>query len=568
MRTNTETHFANTPTLSIGRSKFDRPFDLKTSFNVGELVPIFCDQVIPGDSIKMKMSEVVRMMTPMVPVMDNLVADVFFFYVPWRLIWDHTKQFVGENDTAPWAQNVEYEIPQIQAPEAGWDVKSLAVYLGEPAKVGRLKTSALKFRAYCEIYNQWFRSEVTTAPVYIHRDDALTQGINASQIASDDQTIYAEKGPKLLKACKVFDYFTGALISPQKGDAVQIPMGFAPVMFSTDNTAPVIGGIQTNPEPVQTGYDYNIAGIKTNANDGTTYRPMQGARDLGITETDGSYTEHNQILAKSTDYYLWTDLTNVTGATITALRQAFAIQKFYERAGLCGSRYGEVIRGHFSVTNPDYRNMIPEYLGGFRTPISMNQSVQTSATDNNSPLGNTGAYSVTVDRNGDVFSKSFTEWGIIMGLCTVRVQSRTYQQGQNREWRKKKWTDFYWPEFANLSNQPIYFSELEAKNSEAHNNRIFGYQEAWAEMRYAPNMVTGELRSDYEQPLDMWHYADWFDLTDPIFISKEFIEEPENNVKRTLAVQNHDMLFGDFYFAPTWTRPMPTYSIPGLIDHH
>ena len=566
MRTNTETHFANTPTLSIGRSKFDRPFDLKTSFNVGDIVPIFCDQVVPGDSIKMRMSEVIRMMTPMVPVMDNLVADVFFFYVPWRLVWDHTKQFVGENDTSPWAQNVEYEIPQIEAPASGWDVKSLAVYLGEPAKVGRLKSSALKFRAYCEIYNQWFRSEVTTAPVYIHKDDALTHGMTQQAVidAGGDQTLYAECGANLLKACKTFDYFTGALPTPQKGDAVSIPMGYAPVFFSEDVAAYNTGGVDTHVAPVTTGADYNLAEFTT----GTTAGKINYMKDLNVTIDGISETVLGTNLPASKEYNLWTDLRNVSGATITALRQAFAIQKFYERAGLCGSRYGEVIRGHFSVTNPDYRNMIPEYLGGFRTPITMNQSVQTSATNEVSPLGNTGAYSVTVDKNGDLFSKSFTEWGIVMGLVTVRVQSRTYQQGQNREWRKKKWSDFYWPEFANLSNQPIYFSELEASDSEANNDRVFGYQEAWAEMRYAPNMVTGELRSDYEQSLDIWHYADWFDLHNPIFINKDFVEEPTANVKRTLAVQNHDMLFADFYFNPTWTRPMPTYSIPGLIDHH
>ena len=495
---NSETHFANTPTLSIGRSKFERPFDLKTSFNVGDIVPIFFDQVVPGDSIKMRMSEVVRMMTPLVPVMDNLVLDTYFFYVPWRLLWEHTKQFVGENDSAPWTNTVEYEIPQIEAPSNGWDVKSLAVYLGEPAGVPRLRTSALKFRAYCEIYNQWFRSEVTTAPVYVHKDDAVTYGKNPSELTENsDQTEYAEKGAKLLKACKTFDYFTSCLTSPQKGNAVNIPMGAAPISFSEENYKYV---------PINTNATYNISTAKINSQ---TAGSLSKLSNTAMTSVDNgnSYQEENTNLGANKTYYMWADLANVTGATITALRQAFAIQKFYERAGLVGTRYGEVIRGHFSVTNPDYRNQIPEYLGGFRTPITMNQSVQTSATDGTSPQGNTAAYSVTVDRNDDLFSKSFTEWGVIMGVCVARVQSHTYQQGQNREWAKKKWTDFYWPEFANLSNQPVYIKEIKA-NATGMQDEVFGYQEAWAEMRYSPNMITGELRSDFSQPLDMWHYAD------------------------------------------------------------
>ena len=206
------------------------------------------------------------------------------------------------------------------------------------------------------------------------------------------------------------------------------------------------------------------------------------------------------------------------------------------------------------------------------TPHSVNDLLNKSSflstvTDGTSPQGNTAAYSVTVDRNDDLFSKSFTEWGVIMGVCVARVQSHTYQQGQNREWAKKKWTDFYWPEFANLSNQPVYIKEIKA-NATGMQDEVFGYQEAWAEMRYSPNMITGELRSDFSQPLDMWHYADWYEGTQPVYLSKKWLEESEENVKRTLAVQNHDMMFGDFFFSPIWTRPMPTYSIPGLIDHH
>ena len=262
-----------------------------------------------------------------------------------------------------------------------------------------------------------------------------------------------------------------------------------------------------------------------------------------------------------------------TGATVTALRQAFAVQKFYERAGMVGMRFGEVIKGHFGVTNPDYRNMIPEYLGGYRSAVSINQVVQTSATDAVSPQGNTAGYSVTVDRKDDLFTKSFTEWGIIMGLAVVRVKNHVYQQGQNREWAKKKRFDFYWPEFANLSNMAVLNKEIYAQGPatlDADGNivddKAFGYQEAWAEMRYSPDRVSGELRSDYAQSLDIWGYFDKYNTLPTL--SDGWIKESEDPIGHTLAVQNHDQFFGNFYFGSVWTRPMPVYSIPGLIDHH
>lgn len=551
MNRNNEAHFALQPTAEIGRSKFERPHSLHTSFSEGDIVPIFVEQYVPGDTIKMRMSSIVRMMTPIVPVMGDAVLDVYFFNVPWRLVWDHTKQFVGENDTSPWVNPTEYEIPQIEAPAStGWDVKSLAVYLGEPAGVPELTTNALKFRAYACIYNNWFRSEAIQTPVYMHTDDTTATGINYDAQNYDPVTD-TELGAKLLKACKTFDYFTGCLPEAQAGDPVMVPLG---------QNAPIIGT-----ENIASGH----VSLKQSLVGKELYFYKSSSDTSGLADTE----DRTNATTTSTGIGLAADLSNAIGATITQLRQAFQIQKWQERAGMIGQRFGEVIKGHFGVTNPDYRNMIPEYLGGYRSAISVNQVVQTSSTDAVSPQGNTAAYSVTVDRKDDLFTKSFTEWGIVMGLAVVRVKNHVYQQGQNREWAKKKKFDFYWPEFANLSNQAVKNKELYAQgpatvdaNGNIIDEQAFGYQECWAEMRYSPDRVSGELRSDYAQSLDIWGYFDKYNSLPTL--SDEWIKENEDPIGHTLAVRNHDQFFGNFYFGSIWTRPMPVYSIPGLIDHH
>lgn len=565
-----ESHFAQTPTANIARSKFERPFDLKTSFNEGQIVPIFFDQYIPGDTIKMRMSSVVRMMTPIVPVMDNASIDVYFFSVPHRILWKHTKEFYGENTTGPWTPDVEYEIPQIKAPEGGWDIGSLGAYLGEPVGVENITTSALKFRAYASIYNNWFRSEALQTPVYMHDDDATIQGINYDEDNYDAITD-TEKGARLLNACKTFDYFTGCLPSAQAGEAVTVPVGTsAPILWSDSifEKRPFGSLNPTQRTPIGKDKEVVVSGYQGNneiLNVGM--RTVEG----NIVPSDISTTidgESGQLLSYRNyeqGSTIYADLSAATGATITQLRQAFAIQKFYERSAMTGQRYGSVIKGHFGVTNPDYRNMVPEYLGGFRSQITMNQVVQTSSTDATSPQGNTAAYSVTVDRKDDLFTKSFTEWGIIMGVAVLRINNHSYQQGQNREWTKKRKFDFYWPEFANLSNQAVLNKEIYAQGND-EDEQAFGYQEAWAEMRYSPDIVTGEIRADAPQSLRIWSYADYYD--EKPTLSSDWIQETKDGIAHTLAVQNHNQVFGDFYFGAIWTRPLPVYSVPGLIDHH
>ena len=568
MNRNTESHFANNPTIDISRSKFDRSFTHKTTFNTGDIIPIYVDTTImPGDTVKMRMSQVVRMATPIAPVMDNCNMDTYFFFVPYRLIWDHFKAFMGENETAPWTQTTEYEIPQIQAPSDGWHKGSLADYMGYPTEVASYEASALPFRAYSLIYNEWFRDENLKNPVYISKGDTTIIGTDKTTLGSSyDPVVDTQKAAAPLKAAKYFDYFTACLPGAQKGPAVKIPLG---------NEAPIIGSGSYNWE--------NFSNID----------PALKGQQAGIYINNGNvtvFTDEDGNTVTGTNFNtvgLVADLSGAVGATINQLRQAFAIQKFYERQALGGTRYIEMVKSHFEVTNPDFRMQRPEYLGGERIPITMNQVIQSNAQtwyekgldeddkpifEETVPMGSTGAFSVTSNVNDDLFTHSFTEHGILMGLAVVRTV-HTYQQGLNRMFSKKKFTDFYFPEFANLGNQAVLNKEIYIQaptvvdaDGNVINEQAFGYQEAWATERYFPDIVTGEFRSNYAQSLDVWHYADDYNALPSL--GDIWIDEPESNVARTLAVQEQDQFIGDFYFGCIYTRPMPLWSVPGLIDHH
>lgn len=572
MNRNTESHFSLTPTVNIGRSKFDRSFDMKTTFNTGDLIPIYCSDVLPGDSIKMRMSEIIRMQTPIAPVMDNGYLDTYFFFVPNRLIWDHFKAFMGENDTAPWTQQNTYEIPQIIAPATGWKKGSLADYFGYPTKVGSYKASALPFRAYVKIWNDWFRDENLKNPCYMSLGDADLQGTDKTDLGANyDYVTDTEKGAAPCKAAKLHDYFTSCLPGAQKGTAVNIPLG---------TYAPIVG--YDNKFNETTGHSsYTVQSEMVGKELDTFYRPTGGQTTLYSNEAEQDLQNSNKYIG------IQVDLSNAVGATVNQLRQAFAIQKYYEKDALYGSRYIESVRAHFGVVNPDFRVQRSEYLGGKRVPININQVIQTDATGNGirptytdpehpspstltwetvdkTPQGNAAAYSVTQDTNSDLFNHSFTEHGWVIGLAVVRTD-HGYQQGLNKMFiRKSKW-DFYTPEFANLGNVGVINKELYLDGTNA-DEEVFGYQEAWADYRYQPNIVTGEMRSNYDLSLDIWHWAD--DYSTRPYLDSDWIDEPTENVERTLAVQDQDQFFGDFYFGTVWTRPMPVYSIPGLIDHH
>ena len=589
MNRETQAHFAQIPSMDISRSKFDRSFIHKTTCNVGELVPIYCDpDIIPGDTVTMKMSDLIRMTTPITPVMDELKADFYFFFVPNRLVWTNFKKFMGENDTAPWIQTTTYQIPQIYISNSSDDGSgnlintvlkgSVLDHMGLPTnyswvKAGtgspaepsrRISVSALPARGYALIWNEFFRSESLDNPVTVNKQDAAQTIVNANNsgyISNPDsyQVSNAYKGGlPCLKACKTFDYFTACLPAPQAGPDVTLPMnGIAPIKFGEYYTYDSGTGIGTWTK------DNTITDKMALFQQHTTSGSPSVADNVYL-----SYITSNGSIDLdrfNREYSLTADLSQATGATINQLRTAFAIQKWQEREARGGQRYTEMVRSHFNVINPDFRLQRPEYLGGFTHQISVNQVIQ-SVDSGSDPLGTTGAYSLTTHKDGDVFSHSFSEHGCLIGLMVIRQNQHTYQQGINRAWLKKDRFDFYTPEFANLGETYVQQQELYATGITSNDTSAFGYQERWAEMRYMPDIVTGEMRSDYPQSLDIWHYADYY--TSAPSLGNKWIHESDANFLRTLAVQNQDQFKVDLYFGAIYTRPLPVFSVPGLLDHH
>nr|WNN13286.1 MAG: major capsid protein [Gokushovirinae sp.] len=553
MSRNTESYFATLPKVDISRSTFDRSASLKTSFNVGQIVPFFIDEVLPGDTFDIKTSKVVRMPSLITPVMDNIYLDTYYFFVPNRLVWSHWKEFNGENTESAWIPKTEYEIPQLTAPAGGWNVGTLADYFGIPTGVSNLSVSALPFRAYALIMNEWFRDQNLSDPLSIPVDDATVQGVNTGTFVTD-----VAKGGLPYTAAKYHDYFTSCLPSPQKGPDVEIPVAEAA-------SYPVVPRADKVPKSLFDGSTYhavNPSGATGNFGDSGTL--------LGF-GVSGKQAKPDLRNTNSYDYpiidNLWAVASgNVQAASINQLRLAFQVQKLYERDARGGTRYIEILKSHFGVTSPDARLQRPEYLGGNRLPITINQVLQQSGTlDAGTPQGTPTGQSLTTDVHGD-FKKSFVEHGYIIGVMVARYD-HTYQQGIERFWSRKSRFDFYWPVFANIGEQAVLNKEIYAQGS-AKDEEVFGYQEAWADYRYKPNRVTGEMRSQYPQSLDVWHLADDYDSLPSL--SDSWIREDSGTIDRVLAVseKNSNQLFADIYVQNRCTRPMPMYSIPGLIDHH
>ena len=564
MNRNVESHFALNPTnIDIRRSTFDRSHSLKTSFNVGDIVPFFLDEVLPGDTFNVDTSKVVRLQTLLTPVMDNIYLDTYFFFVPNRLTWSHWKQFNGENTESAWIPQTEYEIPQITAPASvGWSVGTIADYLGVPTGVPDLSVSALPFRAYALVMNEWFRDENLSDPLVVPVDDATVAGVNTGTFVTD-----VAKGGLPYKAAKYHDYFTGCLPSPQKGPDVLIPV-------AQGGKLPVV----TSDQVVPTDSKFSLAWYRNGSgisyfNDTSRYNSFQ------VSDSEGSFNPG--VMASDSDHAfiapsnLWAVQSgDVASATINQLRMAFQIQKLYEKDARGGSRYIEILKSHFGVTSPDARLQRPEYLGGNRVPININQVVQQSATaSGETAQGTVTGMSVTTDTHSD-FTKSFTEHGFVIGVMVARYD-HTYQQGLERFWSRKDRFDYYWPVFANIGEQAVKNQEIFAQGpgvkdsaGSVIDDQVFGYQEAWADYRYKPSRVTGEMRSQYAQSLDVWHLAD--DYTALPSLSDSWIREDKTNVDRVLAVTSSvsNQLFADIYIKNRTTRPMPMYSIPGLIDHH
>lgn len=538
MNRNSEYNFAQNPQVGVSRSRFQRNSDNKTTFNTGDLIPIYLDEVLPGDTHQIDVACVMRMATPIFPVMDNAFCDFYFFFVPNRLLWEHWKEFMGENKETAWTPKAEYSVPQVTAPTGGWAEGTLADYLGLPTKVEGISVSALPGRAYGIIYNEWFRNQNVTQPTLVEVKDATTAGKNDGSATNDSAITLA----KPLKAAKVFDYYTGALPEPQKGEPITIPL---------TGDAPIVGKNVDDRKNIE----YSLRVV-----DGGTVR----VSDFYINAPDIKFPNGStRVQDESQNAFLYADLGGVTAATINQLRQAFQIQKLLEKDARGGTRYREVLREHFGVISPDSRMQIPEYLGGYRLPINVSQVIQTSSSDETSPLGNTAALSVTT-MNKPMFTKSFTEHGFIMGLAVVRTD-QTYQQGIERMWSRKGRYDYYWPVLANIGEQAILNKEIYAQGN-AKDEEAFGYQEAWADYRYKPNKVTALFRSNARQSLDAWHYAQDYDKLPTL--STAWMEQADTEMKRTLAVQSQPDFIADFYFMNKTTRCMPVYSIPGLIDHH
>lgn len=563
MNRNSESHFAQVPHAEIQRSRFTRANNHKTTFNEGQLIPIYLDEVLPGDTHQINMSALVRMATPIYPIMDNLWMDVYFFFVPNRLVWEHWREFNGQNNTTHWEQPVDYTIPQIKAPTVGWTKGTLADYFGLPTYTKNISVSALPFRAYCLIFNEWFRDQNLQDPAMVNLDDATVMGSN-----SGDYVTNAQLGAQPLKAAKMHDYFTSALPSPQKGPDVSIGLaGIAPVYWANQNKQ--FWGTGSG------SWALGI-GVFTDESNALISRKVEGKNnwapgELNTAPPDGTIPVTARAgRNKVENAYLAADLSDVASISINQLRQAFALQRLYERDARGGTRYTEILKAHFGVTSPDARQQRPEYLGGYHMPININQVIQQSATDTTSPQGNTAAYSVsTMSRN--LVTKSFTEHGFIMGLAVVR-QDHTYQQGIRRFWSRKDRTDFYWPALANLGEQAILNKEIFAQGT-AEDDEVFGYQEAWADYRYAPSYVTGAFRSNLSEDerggsLDAWHLADYY--SELPSLSDTWIEEGDESMNRVLAVSSEveNQFLADMYFVNKTTRPMPIYSVPGLIDHH
>lgn len=569
MNRNVETHFAQLPQAEISRSIFDRSSTHKTSFNVGELIPFYVDEVLPGDSFQVTTSKVVRLQTLLTPVMDNLYLDTYFFFCPNRILWDHWKEFMGENTESAWIPTTTYQIPSISSPAGGFKTGTLADYFGLPIGIewtneSSRRPSALPFRAYALICQEFFRDENLTDPLNIPTGDANQTGSNGSDYIND-----VANGGKPFIVAKFHDYFSSALPSPQKGPAVSVPLP----SFS-GGTFPVSTGDDQSFEPSSiplryfTKY-YNSDGSWSNFGSlmqpgYTTFTGSAGSYPMG-------YNAGSSELTVDRPYMFPANLeVNIPGSpsgsfSINELRLAFQLQKYYEKNARGGSRYTEILRSHFGVISPDARIQRPEYLGGNRISITVHE-VLNNAQSSQDFLGDLGAMSVTSDVHED-FTHSFTEHGFVIGVCCLRYD-HSYPQGLERFWSRRSVNDFYFPVMANIGEMPVYKSEIYADSTTMNDDSVFGYQEAWAEYRYKPDRVSGEMRPGIPNTLASWHFSDYYTVAPTL--SDAWIREDKTNVDRTLAVQSSvsNQAWMDVYVKNICTRCMPMYSIPGLIDHH
>jgi len=519
------------PKADIPRSKFDCQSAHKTTFDAGYLVPVYVDEVLPGDTFNLKMTAFARLSTPLFPIMDNMVMDSFFFFVPNRLVWDNWQKFMGEQNNPD--DSIDYVIPQQTSPAGGYAIGSLQDYMGLPTvgQVDPAKTidhGSFWTRGYNLIWNEWFRDENLQDSVLVYKGDVT------------DTTAAANY--ELLRRGKRKDYFTSALPWPQKGEAVTLPLG--------GNAAVVSNGLPFKYSSYG-NTDYTDKVFTTN----TSGLPSGQVSSDADTAKWGSQTG------------LYADLSSATAATINQLRQSFQIQKLLERDARGGTRYTEIIRSHFGVISPDARLQRPEYLGGGSTPININPIAQTSASaasGTNTPLGTLASMGTALAHNHG-FTQSFVEHGIIIGLVSIRADL-TYQQGLSRMWSRETRYDFYFPAFAMLGEQAILNKEIYVTGNTTDDN-VFGYQERWAEYRYYPSRISGLFRSTATGTIDAWHLAQKF-TTLPT-LNDTFIADtpPVDRIVAVGSAANGKQFIFDSFFDVKKARPLPMYSVPGLIDH-
>lgn len=557
MNRNNEQHFNNIPQMKTSRSRFKMKQDIKLTLNAGQLIPFYVAETLPGDTFSVDTKGICRMATPIYPVMDNCYLDIYYFHVPMRIVWDHAKEFFGENNADAWVQKTEYTIPQLEMRgDTTWGENKYPMegtildYMGVPTKIYKANDTkshgsinALPCRAYVKIWNEWFRDQNIDNPAINYTDDT-TRRIKIKTSTKDQILETAVTGGEPLWVNKFHDRFTSALPSPQKGEATLIPMtGNAMVRGYNDKkiTQELNGVVYLNGTGTgATGY------ISSSVLENEKFPiVVNGATQSGGTEKKGMF--------------LGADMSTVTGATINNLRQAFAVQQFMEADARGGTRYREIVRNHFGVDIDDKTVQIPEYLGGQRYMINVNQVVQTSATDSKSPQGNAAAISVTPFMENS-FTKSFQEHGYVIGVCCIR-NDNTYQQGLEKLWSRKEKFDFYWPEFAHLGEQAILNKEIYMQGND-DDEKAFGYQEAYSEYRMTPNRVTAAFRSNANQPLDAWHYADNYSKLPTL--SQEWLATDKTVIDRTIAVQSQPQFIMDVLVENDAVRPMPIYGTPGL----
>ena len=547
-----QSHFAMIPQANIRRSVFDRSHVYKTTFSEGQLIPYFVDEVIPGDTFTLNPVEFCRLATPVVPFMDNIYIESFFFFVPSRLVYDKWVNLCGEQENPE--DSTDYLVPTVSL--SGDMTNKIPDYMGIACASGsfnNISVNCLPFRAYWLIWNEWFRDENLQKSVKISKGETNTvlepmgnSSPNPNYGLPSGVSNWFDPAPR----GKRYDYFCGALPWPQKVESVDLPLG---------STAPITGVLPIGSDDQHIGVSslvFNTYGGDSNENSTWVWPAGRGDKPQVV-----DFRASQLPIMPFAGHPWLADLSNATAITINSLRQAFMLQRYYEIDARGGTRYTEKLQAHFGVTNPDARLQRPEFLGSHSSMMNINPVTQTSSTDSTTPQGNLAAYGLNAQRY-HAFTKSFSEFGYVIGLINVRADL-TYQQGVNKMWLRSDVLDFYWPSFAHLGEQTIQNIEIYCQGND-DDKKVFGYQERYAEYRYKPSLITGQFRSTYKQPLDIWHLSQKFASLPTL--SDEFIQD-HPPISRVVAVPSYPHFLLDVKFNLKCIRPMPMFGIPGMMGH-